>query len=88
LGSTVPTIYAGASAHLHGDTVVRVDSECSGAAAGKRRTIACHEMGHSIGMAEQLVHTDTCMAAPYQGVKQLPSEHDYNAISNQYNHND
>jgi hypothetical protein len=88
LGSTTPVIYAGASAHLHTDTVVEVDSECSGAAAGKRRTIACHEMGHSIGLYEDFARTNTCMAAPYQGVQQLPNEHDYNAIASQYNHND
>jgi hypothetical protein len=87
LGQTDQVFYT-TSGHLHTNTLVRVDSQCSGAASGKRRTITCHEMGHSIGVDEQLVHTDTCMASPYQGVKQLPSQHDYDAISNQYNHND
>lgn len=86
IGAT--TRYWNSVAHLTTSTNVKLDDDCAGASYDLRRTDACHELGHSLGMGEQYVGTESCMHSPYEGPKKLPSQHDYDAIAAHYNHND
>lgn len=80
--------YYTASGHLETKTLVRVNSHCSNASYGMRRTITCHELGHSIGMNEQTSDTSSCMTSPYDVPRTMPSTHDYQSIASVYRHND
>ncbi|MCX6394986.1 MAG: hypothetical protein NTV23_00690 [Propionibacteriales bacterium] len=87
LGQTNQVAYV-ATGHLTTSTWVHVDTACSDASAEKRRTIVCHELGHSIGLDEQTVGTSSCMRSPYIGPWTAPSAHDFDAIASTYSHND
>lgn len=87
LGKTSMVAYD-STGHLTTATEVAIDTSCSGSADDKRRTIVCHELGHSIGMDDQTVGASTCMRSPYAGPWTTPSSHDYDAIASHYGHKD
>ncbi|RNL78454.1 hypothetical protein EFL95_04985 [Nocardioides marmorisolisilvae] len=87
LGQTNVSYYS-ATGHLETSTRVDLSSACSTSSASKRRTITCHELGHSIGMDEQRTADDSCMVDPYVTPHTLPSAHDFQSIATVYNHDD
>ncbi len=68
--------------HLTGATYVRFNNSYA-ANATRDRAVACHELGHTIGLNERTAG-DSCMNST--SFNRLPDGHDYNLLSNLYDH--
>lgn len=86
LGQMIPA--SNSDGHLNGNTVIRIDQDCSGMTAANRRELMCHEMGHSVGLDERLQGAVTCMRQGFPVGRQNPNTHDFNMLDTIYNHND
>jgi hypothetical protein len=91
----VTTVYRD-NGHYTADTIVRFNDACSSSqfTNTNRRSVACHELGHVMGLDEDLTHTiqESCMVqvgSNWVNRTAFPGDHDFYALHNTvYDHND
>lgn len=95
-GLTRVEVVSPGSTHMSSDTSVTFNERCqnSGFSNADRRTIACHEEGHVIGLAHADNSLLTCMGAPpgetaWMNRSGTPRQHDFLMLDDEiYDHND
>lgn len=88
LGRTFTPSFAGG--HLRGSTRVQFNGNCGDQLnRAQRRMVACHELGHSLGLAHYVFSApSTCMRSSFPAIL-VPRAHDYRMLNERlYNHDD
>lgn len=86
LGDTHFDYYS--SGHFIPNSVyIRIDQDCSGLSSTRRRELACHEMGHSLGLDHRPASSSSCMTIASMNSR-VQNAHDYAQLAAMYNHSD
>lgn len=76
------------SGHLTSGNWSRVDQDCGSKPYNARRELLCHEMGHSIGLADKSSTSSSCMRTGLPLGSAVQNSHDYDELAIIYGHND